>query len=296
MDEERMEIPGQAPLEVWLAGALMVMLMAFGLWQALSALRDPSLADVPATLEDIRSGVTSDKFSKHVDTHLPARQALIATANAGRYIIFQGAGDDVRLGRDEWLFSVEEIKYEAQSDTWMRQRLDTVARVSQLLEQRGIRLVVALLPDKARVHEDKLASGKYPAWYAHRYGFALQGLHAARVHTVDVLDVLEPASKRKPLFYSSDTHWNQEGADLAAQAVAQRVRDLIPDLPEVQFKTDVRNLRSQQALERIGARQEGLLRNHMILPDGTLRSSVYYSIIDSEWPEVKEMLENKLGW
>lgn len=64
----------------------------------------------------------------------------------------------------------------------------------------------------------------------------------------------------------------------------------------VQFKTDVRNLRSQQALERIGARQEGLLRNHMILPDGTLRSSVYYSIIDSEWPEVKEMLENKLGW
>jgi RimJ/RimL family protein N-acetyltransferase len=59
----------------------------------------------------------------------------------------------------------------------------------------------------------------------------------------------------------------------------------------VQLKTDLRNVRSQRAIERIGAVNEGLLRNHMILPDGTLRHSVYYSIIDSEWPGVKSMLE-----
>lgn len=62
----------------------------------------------------------------------------------------------------------------------------------------------------------------------------------------------------------------------------------------VQFKTDLRNIRSQQALERIGARREGVLRNHMILPDGYIRDSVYYSIITSEWPEVKETLLKKL--
>ena len=64
----------------------------------------------------------------------------------------------------------------------------------------------------------------------------------------------------------------------------------------VQFKTDVRNLRSQKALERIGARQEGVLREHMVLPDGLLRSSVYYSILQGEWPEVKINLEGKLAW
>jgi len=64
----------------------------------------------------------------------------------------------------------------------------------------------------------------------------------------------------------------------------------------VQFKTDVRNLRSQKALERIGARQEGVLRDHMVLPDGSLRSSVYYSILKGEWTEVKISLEDKLGW
>jgi RimJ/RimL family protein N-acetyltransferase len=63
----------------------------------------------------------------------------------------------------------------------------------------------------------------------------------------------------------------------------------------VQFKTDSRNERSQRAIERIGAVREGVLRNHMILPDGTVRHSVYYSIVDSEWPAVKGHLETMLA-
>ena len=59
----------------------------------------------------------------------------------------------------------------------------------------------------------------------------------------------------------------------------------------VQFKTDLRNERSQRALERIGAVREGVLRNHMILEDGAYRHSVYYSILDAEWPSVKAKLE-----
>lgn len=58
----------------------------------------------------------------------------------------------------------------------------------------------------------------------------------------------------------------------------------------VQFKTDLRNERSQRALERIGAVKEGVLRDHMILPDGTIRSSVYYSILAREWPLVRQRL------
>ena len=64
----------------------------------------------------------------------------------------------------------------------------------------------------------------------------------------------------------------------------------------VQFKTDLRNDRSQRALERIGAMREGILRKHMILRDGSVRHSVYYSILDDEWPVVKRGLEEKLGY
>ena len=62
----------------------------------------------------------------------------------------------------------------------------------------------------------------------------------------------------------------------------------------VQLKTDLRNERSQKAIERIGAVKEGVLRNHMILPDGRYRHSVFYSILDTEWPEVKKRLEGML--
>jgi len=62
----------------------------------------------------------------------------------------------------------------------------------------------------------------------------------------------------------------------------------------VQLKTDSRNERSQKAIERIGAKKEGVLRNHMILPDGYIRDSVFYSVLDSEWPDVKKNLEEMM--
>jgi N-acetyltransferase len=62
----------------------------------------------------------------------------------------------------------------------------------------------------------------------------------------------------------------------------------------VEFKTDSLNEKSRRALLRIGAKEEGTFRNHMIMPAGRLRHSVYYSIIDTEWPEVKAALESKL--
>lgn len=62
----------------------------------------------------------------------------------------------------------------------------------------------------------------------------------------------------------------------------------------VQFKTDQRNMPSQKAIERLGAVREGVLRSHMITPEGVIRNSVYYSIIDSDWPAVKARLEEML--
>jgi N-acetyltransferase len=63
----------------------------------------------------------------------------------------------------------------------------------------------------------------------------------------------------------------------------------------VQFKTDRRNLRSQRAIERLGAVKEGTLRKHRINHDGFVRDSVYYSIVDDEWPTVKARLLQRLA-
>ena len=62
----------------------------------------------------------------------------------------------------------------------------------------------------------------------------------------------------------------------------------------VELKTDARNERSQQAIERIGAKREGILRSHMLVQEGFRRDSVYFSVLDEEWPAVKEGLEKRL--
>ena len=63
----------------------------------------------------------------------------------------------------------------------------------------------------------------------------------------------------------------------------------------VELKTDSLNEKSRAAILRIGAKEEGIFRNHMITASGRIRHSAYYSIIDSEWPAVKARLEAKLS-
>lgn len=67
------------------------------------------------------------------------------------------------------------------------------------------------------------------------------------------------------------------------------------DCIAVEFRTHVRNDQSRAAISKLGATQDGVLRNHMILPNGTLRDTVCFSIIDSEWPDVKRRLETRVG-
>ncbi|UFJ42312.1 GNAT family N-acetyltransferase [Brevibacillus humidisoli] len=63
----------------------------------------------------------------------------------------------------------------------------------------------------------------------------------------------------------------------------------------VSLKTDARNLNSQRAIARIGGVREGVLRKHIILPDGYVRDTVYFSVIDTEWPEVDRKLRDMLA-
>ncbi len=63
----------------------------------------------------------------------------------------------------------------------------------------------------------------------------------------------------------------------------------------VELKTDSLNTQSRAAILRIGAREEGIFRNHMITASGRIRHTVYFSIVDSEWSEVKARLERRLS-
>ncbi|MEP7156886.1 MAG: GNAT family protein [Betaproteobacteria bacterium] len=90
-------------------------------------------------------------------------------------------------------------------------------------------------------------------------------------------------------------NFQREGLNLESKQLMLKHAFNTLGVMRVQFKIDHRNFASLDAIERLRAYKEGVLRNHIILADGTPRSSVYYSILDSEWPAIDLHLENLMA-
>lgn len=90
------------------------------------------------------------------------------------------------------------------------------------------------------------------------------------------------------------TDWQRTAANTEAKYLMLRHAFETWRLIRVEFKTDALNKRSRAALERLGAKFEGIFRQHMITASGRCRDSAYYSIIDSEWPDTRKWFEKKL--
>ncbi|MDR7521861.1 MAG: GNAT family protein [Armatimonadota bacterium] len=88
--------------------------------------------------------------------------------------------------------------------------------------------------------------------------------------------------------------WQRTAVNTEAKYLLLRHAFEVLGCIRVEFKTDVLNEWSRQALVRIGAREEGVFRKHMILPSGRIRDTVYDSIVVDEWPAVKARLERLL--
>ncbi|MFL5675894.1 MAG: GNAT family N-acetyltransferase [Chloroflexota bacterium] len=86
------------------------------------------------------------------------------------------------------------------------------------------------------------------------------------------------------------TAWQRTGANREAKLLQLTHAFETLDAQRVEFKTHARNERSRNALAGIGATFEGVFRNHMIMPDGSVRDSAYFSITADEWPAIKARL------
>lgn len=129
-----------------------------------------------------------------------------------------------------------------------------------------------------------------------RLPFAAIDLETGRVFgTTSYLDI-RPRDKHVEIGWTwyGKAYWrtprNSECKYLLLQHAFERLGTI-----RVTIKTDGRNLRSQRAIERIGGVREGVLRRHMVYASGYVRDTVYYSILDNEWPIVKTRLENMLN-
>ncbi len=108
-------------------------------------------------------------------------------------------------------------------------------------------------------------------------------------------DEITPAHRRVEIGWTwLNPRWQRTAINTEAKYLMLRHAFEVWQCVRVQLKTDALNVRSQRAIERLGAVREGVLRSHYIMPDGRRRDSVYYSILDTEWQAVKAHLEKLL--
>jgi RimJ/RimL family protein N-acetyltransferase len=88
--------------------------------------------------------------------------------------------------------------------------------------------------------------------------------------------------------------WQRTAVNSEAKFLMLRQAFEVWQCMRVELKTDALNQRSRNAILRLGAKEEGTLRKHLITWTGRVRDTVYFSILDTEWPEVKSALEQKL--
>ncbi len=107
---------------------------------------------------------------------------------------------------------------------------------------------------------------------------------------------IEPAHRRVEIGWTwLGRSWQRTAANTEAKYLLLRHAFETLGCIRVELKTDALNERSRAAIRRIGAREEGILRSHMITAGGRVRDTVYYSILDREWPQVKKDLESRLS-
>ncbi|MFG3452586.1 GNAT family N-acetyltransferase [Stutzerimonas stutzeri] len=138
-----------------------------------------------------------------------------------------------------------------------------------------------------------------PDWY--RFALAEQRENRAVVFTLRMADRIVGTTRFadfNPLLPAAELGWTwldraEHGSGLNTSIKHLLLRHAFEDwqLVRLQLKTAASNLRSQRAIEKLGAQREGVLRNHRRLADGRLDDTVLYSITDRDWPTVKNAFE-----
>jgi RimJ/RimL family protein N-acetyltransferase len=124
-----------------------------------------------------------------------------------------------------------------------------------------------------------------------RLPFAIVDIKAGRaVGSTSFIDI-RPRDRAVEIGWTwiAPSHWGT-GANTEAKFLMMSHAFEGQRAGRVAIKTDLRNKRSQKAIEKLGATREGVWRNHRILSDGSYRDTVYYSVIDSEWPSIRDRM------
>jgi len=203
---------------------------------AVLALTNPAAFSRPGP-GNILNGEGSRAYQKAFEEGLAVRGPALAAWGLARYRLFAEGSRGVLVGRDGWLFTAEEFQTRAAAA--LRIDLEAVRKTRDELAARGVRLVIALVPAKARVYPEQLDRYPLPRELSGRYRELLARLADLGIPAPDLLGSLLEGKKNGQVFLRTDTHWTPYGAEVAAAALAKAVAGLLAEAgsPRARFLT-----------------------------------------------------------
>ncbi len=221
-------------LERLAPGAFLLLFLALGLCLALL---NPAVREAPRGAS-VLNGDFAAAYQRRFEERLALREPALTVWGGLSYGLFGEGRPGVLVGSDGWLFTDEEFARRAETAT--RADLERVAEVRDTLAERGVGLVIVLLPAKARVYPEVLGRYRLPEYAAERYEDLRAALLERDVLVSAPLPELLEAKSQGEVFLRADTHWTPFGASVAASAVARtaRARGLLESLGEAQFVSE----------------------------------------------------------
>ncbi|MCZ2496856.1 cell division protein FtsQ [Xylophilus sp. Kf1] len=210
------------------AGAVLLLFMAAGLVSTVVAVATDrlELAPRPITASAFLDGASMRDMASALAEAPMARGAATLERQAS-WLAIGDLGPQVRQGCTGWLFLAEELAPQRDALEHQRARARAVVAIHDQLRQRGIQLVVAMVPDKSRIDSRQMCGLHRPPVFENRLRTWIGGLKAAGVPVIDTTPALQSLQERgQEPFLRTDTHWNEAGAAAAAQAVAGAIRAL----------------------------------------------------------------------
>ena len=193
----------------------------------LVALTTPALLRSPGDDLTVIDGVWALDYERAFDAGLSIRSAAVSTWAVIQYGLFGEGRPGVLVGADGWLYTTEEFAVLPDADAEIGAKLATILEIANDLEERGVKLVVALIPDKARIEGEHLGRYIRPPELATRYATVRQAIIDRGVPAPDLLAAMMEGKGHASMFLRTDTHWAPEGADVAAAALAEAIAPLL---------------------------------------------------------------------
>ena len=217
-------------LRIFYIALFMLILTALGLWSMRSFFGFNTNPDAT-----VLNGRWAKAVETHYDDEFPIKRLGTNIWAALDYKLFNEGRKGVVLGRDQWLYSDEEFNPIVNEELNLQGNYALVEGVRQTLKEKGVKLVMAIVPAKARLYPEHLGDVKPASIHANLYQDFHARVAADKILAPDLLGPLQAAKQNgQQVFLRTDTHWTPEGAEIAANTLARTIADKFPLSGELQ--------------------------------------------------------------